>query len=213
MKTVIVIDKEKCTGCGLCVAACHEGAIAMVAGKAQLVRENYCDGLGSCLPVCPTGAISFEKRETATSPLAFNEENGLAVRQSIQRPENCTTVTVSELRQWPIQLKLMPVTAPCFKGADLLIAADCTAFACGSFHADYIRDKVTLIGCPKLDGIDYSEKLTAILNNNEIASITVARMKVPCCSGIEIAARKAAESIPKSIPLAVVTFSTTGNLC
>ena len=213
MKTVIVIDKEKCNGCGLCVAACHEGAIAMVEGKAQLVREDYCDGLGNCLPVCPTGAISFEKRETADFPLAFNEQNGLAVRQPIQHSENNTTATASELRQWPIQLKLMPVTAPFFKGANLLIAADCTAFACGSFHADYMKDKVTLIGCPKLDNIDYSEKLAAILNGNDIASITVARMNVPCCSGIEIAARKAMESIPKKIPLAVVTFSTTGNLC
>ena len=213
MKTVIVIDKEKCNGCGLCVTACHEGAIAMVEGKAQLVREDYCDGLGSCLPVCPTGAISFEKRETADFPLVFNEQNGLAVRQPIQRSENITAVTASELRQWPIQLKLIPVTAPFFKGANLLIAADCTAFACGSFHADYMRDRVTLIGCPKLDGIDYSEKLAEIFNGNDIASITVARMEVPCCSGIEAAARKATESIQKNIPLSVVTFSTTGNPC
>ena len=209
MRTVIAIDKEKCNGCGLCVAACHEGAIAMIEGKAQLVREDYCDGLGSCLPACPTGAISFEKRDTP----ALNEQHELAVRQHVQRPKDSATIAAGELRQWPIQLKLMPVTAPCFKGADLLIAADCTAFACGSFHADYMKGRVTLIGCPKLDGIDYSEKLAAILNGNDIASITVARMEVPCCSGIEAAARKATESIQKNIPLSVVTFSTTGNPC
>ena len=210
IRTVITIDKDKCNGCGLCVDACHEGAIALIDGKAQLVRDDYCDGLGNCLPVCPTGAISFENREA----VAFNEQ---AVRQHLHGKSGAgadqAASVPSELCHWPIQLKLVPVNAPCFKGANLLIAADCAAYACGSFHADYMRDRVTLIGCPKLDSIDYSEKLTAILNHNDIASLTVARMEVPCCSGIEIAARTAIASSQKNIPFEIVTFSTTDNPC
>ena len=198
IRKIITIDEDKCTGCGLCATACHEGAIGMVDGKARLLREDYCDGLGDCLPACPTGAISFEQREAP----AYNEA---AVQAAKQRKE-------SRLKQWPIQIKLTPVTAPFFAGADLLIAADCTAYAYCNFHRDFMDGRVTLIGCPKLDGVDYTIKLSAILSGNNIRSITVVRMDVPCCGGIEYAVKEALKASRKLLPWQVVTISTEGEL-
>lgn len=194
IRKIIKIDENKCNGCGACASACHEGAIEMINGKAKLTRENYCDGLGDCLPACPTNAISFEEREAP----AYDESAVLASK--------------SKLQQWPVQIKLAPIAAPYYQGADLLIAADCTAYAYGNFHNDFMKDHVTLIGCPKLDAVDYSEKLTAILQNNEIHSITVTRMIVPCCGGIEYAVKKAIAASSRNIPLKVVTISTDGSL-
>ncbi len=194
IRKIIKIDEHKCNGCGACATACHEGAIEMINGKAKLTRENYCDGLGDCLPACPTNAIFFEEREAP----AYDEAAVLASK--------------SKLQQWPVQIKLAPVAAPYYQGADLLIAADCTAYAYGNFHNDFMKDHVTLIGCPKLDAVDYSEKLTAILQNNEIRSITVTRMIVPCCGGIEYAVKKAIAASGRNIPLQVVTISTDGSL-
>lgn len=194
IRKIIKIDENKCNGCGACASACHEGAIEMINGKAKLTRENYCDGLGDCLPACPTNAISFEEREAP----AYDESAVLASK--------------SKLQQWPVQIKLAPIAAPYYQGADLLIAADCTAYAYGNFHNDFMKDHVTLIGCPKLDAVDYSEKLTAILQNNEIHSITVTRMIVPCCGGIEYAVKKAIAASGRNIPLKVVTISTDGSL-
>ena len=178
IRKIVRIDKEKCNGCGLCATACHEGAIGIIDGKAALLREDYCDGLGDCLPACPTGAISFEEREAA----AYNEA---AVLEAKQR--SCIPVP-SQLKNFPVQLKLVAPNAPCFQNADLLIAADCCAYACGSFHADYMNGKVTVIGCPKLDSVDYSQKLEQIFSN-EIRSITVVRMQVPCCGGLSYAVK------------------------
>jgi len=227
LRKIIKIDEEKCNGCGLCVDACHEGAIVLIGDKARLVRDDYCDGLGNCLPVCPTGAISFEVREAA----AFDEEEvkkhmakkpvpvsncpGCQV-QNIERKEKIDVAkqaaVQSELRQWPVQIKLVPVNASYFKDARLLIAADCTAFAYGDFHRKFMRNHVTLIGCPKLDMTDYSEKLTEILKNNDIKSITVTRMEVPCCGGIEAAVKTALQNSGKMIPWQVVTISTEGEI-
>lgn len=197
MRKIITIDDDRCTGCGLCVDACHEGAISLVNGKAKLMHEHYCDGLGDCLPACPENAISFEEREAE----AYDEA---AVQASMQ--------TRSQLRQWPIQIKLAPVEAPYFNNADLLIAADCTAFAYGAFHRDFMQGKNTLIGCPKLDAVDYSEKLTQIFSLNDIKSVTVTRMIVPCCSGLENAVKRALEASQKDIPLSVVTFDMEGQI-
>ena len=189
VRKIIRINQEKCNGCGACAAACHEGAIEMVNGKAALTREDYCDGLGDCLPACPTDAISFEEREAP----AYNEAAVLAAK-----------------RQWPVQIKLVPVHAPYFDNANLLVAADCTAYAYGNFHNEFIRNHITLIGCPKLDEGDYTEKLTQIIAGNNIKSVTVARMEVPCCGGIENAVKQALQASGKFIPWQVVTVSTDG---
>ena len=194
IRRIIQIDEEKCNGCGACAAACHESAIGMVDGKAKLLRDDYCDGLGDCLPACPTGAITFVEREA----VAYDEAAVIRNQRSLQ--------------QWPVQIKLAPVSAPYFNGAKLLIAADCTAYAYAGFHQDFIRNKVTLIGCPKLDQVDYSEKLTAIIQNNDIQSVTIVRMEVPCCGGLEMAARKALQNSGKFIPWQVITIGIDGNI-
>ena len=198
IRKIIKIDAKKCNGCGACASACHEGAIQMIDGIATLTREDYCDGLGDCLPACPTNSISFEEREAP----AYNEE---AVRKAKMQKG-------SELSQWPIQIKLVPINAPYFEGANLLIAADCTAYAYGNFHNRFIRNHITLIGCPKLDEGDYAEKLTQIITNNNIKSLTIVRMEVPCCGGIENAARRALQASGKFIPWQVVTVKTDGQI-
>lgn len=204
IRKIIRIDKEKCNGCGACANACHEGAIDMVDGKAELVREHFCDGLGDCLPECPTGAISFEEREAPE----YDE-------QAVKAAQAKTTAAKDpspKLRNWPVQMKLAPVSAPYFDGANLLIAADCTAYAYANFHRDFARNKVTLIGCPKLDQVDYSEKLTAILQSNNIQSVTLLRMEVPCCGGLEMAAKKALQRSGKFISWQVVTIGIDGRI-
>ena len=230
IRKIIEINEEKCNGCGLCASACHEGAIGMVNGKAKLLRDDYCDGLGDCLPVCPTGAITFVEREAAAydeaavqanlrvkaqqEPLACGCPGSQAKalhRTPVAQPTAAAPV-VSELRQWPVQIKLVPVNAPYFDGAHLLVAADCTAYAYADFHRDFIRNKIALIGCPKLDEGDYSEKLTAIIRQNEIRSVTVVRMEVPCCGGIEHAVRTALQNSGKFLPWQVVTVSTDGRI-
>jgi NAD-dependent dihydropyrimidine dehydrogenase PreA subunit len=203
-RTIITIDPKKCDGCGLCIDACAESAIELVDGKAKLVRENFCDGLGKCLPICPTDAISFEEREAP----AFDD---LAVATFQQSSVTTAISTPSELRTWPIELKLVSPEASYFNAANLLVAADCSAYACSSFHADYMKDRVTLIGCPKLDNIDYSEKLTAILAGNDVKSLTVTRMEVPCCGGIVEFCKRAIKASGKQIPLRTVTLSIEGN--
>lgn len=229
IRKIIKIDEEKCNGCGACAAACHEGAIEMIDGKAKLTREDYCDGLGDCLPACPADAIGFEEREAP----AYDEAAVLAAKKkisseplpcgcpgmqskSIQRERNACSEPVvsvhSQLSQWPVQIKLAPVNAPYFENANLLVAADCTAYAYGNFHNEFIRNHVTLIGCPKLDAGDYSEKLTEILANNNIKSVTVVRMEVPCCGGIEQAVKKALQISGRLIPWRVVTISTDGRI-
>ena len=229
LRKIIKIDEEKCNGCGACAAACHEGAIEMIDGKAKLTREDYCDGLGDCLPACPTNAITFEEREAP----AYDED---AVRQAkmkkfgVKLPCGCpgtqsktinrqastetarTANVTSRLLQWPCQIKLVPVNAPYFENANLLIAADCTAYAYGNFHDDFIRNHITLIGCPKLDEGDYAEKLTQIIANNNIKSVKVVRMEVPCCGGIENAVKHALQASGKFIPWQVVTISTDGKI-
>ena len=202
-RKIIKIDESLCNGCGLCATACHEGAIGIISGKAKLLREDYCDGLGDCLPACPMKAITFEVREAP----AYNEaavQKIKAVKAAADAP-NC-------LQNFPVQIKLAPVTAPYFADADLLIAADCTAFAYGNFHRDFINGRVTLVGCPKLDGVNYAEKLTAILQNNNIRSVTLTRMTVPCCGGLSYAAETAISQCGKDIPLRIVTISPDGRI-
>ena len=206
IRKIITIDEEKCNGCGLCAGACHEGAIGMVGGKAKLLREDYCDGLGDCLPACPMNAISFEEREAP----AYNEAAVLAAKKA--KAEPAVTRVPSRLTNFPVQIKLVPPNAPYFDGADLLIAADCTAYAYGKFHQEFIRDRVTLIGCPKLDSVDYSRKLSDIFGNNDIKSVTVVRMQVPCCGGLEFAVRQAMAASGKLIPWQVVTISADGRI-
>lgn len=209
IRKIIKINREKCNGCGLCVNACHEGAIELVDGKACLARENYCDGLGDCLPACPTGAITFEEREAP----AYDEAAVLAAKaKKTAAPCPSNAEVPSQLRQWPVQIKLVPVTAPWFADAHVLIAADCTAYAYGNFHNDFMQNRVTLVGCPKLDSVDYSEKLTAIFANNAIAGITLTRMLVPCCGGLEVAVKRAIAASGKRIPLRVVTISPEGEI-
>lgn len=267
IRRVIHIDESACNGCGICVKACHEGAIGLVDGKARLMRDDYCDGLGDCLPACPTGAITFVEREAAAYDEAAvmankaNAQAGLAVaaagaphaggcpgsRMQVLKPvaaggcpgtraqtlrpaggcpgsapqviaagdiEAATSADTrpSEISSWPLEIKLVPVRAPYFQGADLLIAADCTAFAYGDFHRDFMRGRTCVIGCPKLDGVDYSEKLQAIIESNDIRSVTVCRMEVPCCGGLEMAARNALARSGKDIPLSVTTFSVRGEI-
>ena len=236
-RRIIEIDRNKCNGCGACAAACHEGAIAMVDGKAQLMRDDYCDGLGDCLPACPTGAITFVEREAAAYDEKAVMENKQKKMQEKMKKEGMTlpcgcpgsrsrsiehaecdaseprgAEPVSRLSQWPVQIKLVPVNAPYFDGARLLIAADCTAYAYAAFHERFIKGHVTLVGCPKLDGVDYSEKLTEIIRNNDIKSVTVVRMEVPCCGGLEHAAKTALQRSGKFIPWQVVTVSTDGRI-
>lgn len=236
IRKIIQIEEEKCNGCGACADACHEGAIGMVDGKAKLLRDDYCDGLGDCLPTCPTGAITFVEREAAAYDEAAVQENlrkregqearghvhaggcpGSMIRQMNQekQPEGeswAPPVSASRLRNWPVQIKLAPVNAPYFDGAKLLIAADCTAYAYAAFHEAFMKGKVTLVGCPKLDSVDYSEKLTRILAENDIQSVTVLRMEVPCCGGLELAAKQALQASGKFIPWQVVTISIDGNI-
>lgn len=230
IRQVIHIDEEKCNGCGICAEACHESAIAIIDGKAKLIRDDYCDGMGDCLPSCPTGAITFETREAKPYNEAAVEENkkkklqtekpvhhgcpGSAMRQMQRKPQSGGTEAAisSQLSNWPVQIKLAPVQAPYFNGAKLLIAADCTAYAYASFHKDLIRGKTTLIGCPKLDSVDYSEKLTQIIRNNDIAGVTIVRMEVPCCGGLENAAKKAIQESGKFLPWQVVTISINGEI-
>lgn len=218
IRRVIQIDEEKCNGCGICVTACHEGAIGMVDGKARLMRDDYCDGLGDCLPNCPTGAISFIEREAAAydeaavkANMERKETHKAAGREAFQEEVSQETVQ-SQLQQWPCQIKLVPVNAPYFEDAKLLIAADCTAYAYANVHEEFMKGKITLIGCPKLDQIDYSEKLTQIIAENNIKSVTVLRMEVPCCGGLENAAVKALKNSGKFLPWQVVTISIDGRI-
>ena len=230
IRKIIKIDEAKCNGCGACAIACHEGAIEMIDGKAKLTRENYCDGLGDCLPVCPMDAITFEEREAP----AYDEAAVLAEKakkeaqsahhsfgcpgmaaKSIARTEpnqEAPTFMESQLRQWPVQIKLVSVQAPYFDGADVLIAADCTAYAYANFHQTFIKDRITLVGCPKLDMVDYRDKLTQIFALNDIKSVTVTRMEVPCCGGMEMAVKDAISASGKDIPCRIVTISIDGKI-
>lgn len=206
IRRIITINESRCNGCGLCASACHEGAIGIVAGKARLLREDYCDGLGDCLPACPMNAISFEEREAP----AYDEAAVLAAKK--QRPTSAAVNVPGQLNNFPVQLKLVPVNAPYFDDADLLIAADCTAFAYGNFHNDFMKNRITLIGCPKLDAVNYAEKLTEIFRYNNIRSITVTRMTVPCCGGLPFAVKNALTASGKNIPLHVVTITPGGDI-
>lgn len=234
IRKIIKINEEKCNGCGLCAEACHEGAIGMVNGKAKLLRDDYCDGLGDCLPVCPTDAISFEEREAAEYDEAAVKANMAKAAEKPERGTGCMSAAFngqithdvgnstiksyhdekihSALTNWPVQIKLAPVNAPYFNDANLLIAADCCAYAYGNFHRKFMSDKITLIGCPKLDMVDYSEKLTQIIVHNDIKSITVTRMEVPCCGGIEHAVKQALSNSGKNIPLEIVTIGINGEI-
>lgn len=226
IRKIVMIDEEKCIGCGACADACHEGAIAMVNGKARLIKDDYCDGLGDCLPACPTDAISIIEREAA----AYDEAAVKARQAAKNAPMPCgcpgtmakaikreaCAVSAEErpgrLSQWPVQIKLLPVNAPYFDGSDLLIAADCTAFAYASFHEKFIDGRITMVGCPKLDNVDYSEKLAAVISQNDIKTVTVTRMEVPCCGGIEDAVHRAIEASGKAVPCKVYIISAEGKI-
>ena len=217
IRRIITIDEAKCNGCGLCADACHEGAIGIVGGKAKLLREDYCDGLGDCLPACPMNAIAFEEREAP----AYNEAAVLAAKKAKETPQPCgcpgsacqsVQPLSSQLQNFPVQIKLLPPNAPYLDNADLLIAADCTAYAYGNFHRDFMKNRVTLIGCPKLDMVDYSEKLTEIFKSNHIRSVTLTRMTVPCCGGLAMAVKRAIEQSGRQIPLNIVTISPNGQI-
>ena len=210
-RRVIHIDQDKSNGCGACASACHEGAIGMVNGKARLMRDDYCDGLGDCLPACPTNAITFVEREAAPYDEAAVQANKAALKAG-KAVDTAFAPTVSRLQQWPVQIKLAPVNAPYFNGAQLLIAADCTAYAYAGFHEKFMKGHVTLIGCPKLDAIDYSEKLTEIFRNNDIRSISVVRMEVPCCGGMTYAVQRAIANSGKDIPCKVTVLSINGDI-
>ena len=235
VRQIIHIDEEKCNGCGLCANACHEGAIDMVDGKAKLVREHFCDGFGDCLPSCPTGAITFEEREAPEYDEAAvkqaqeekkmsnathrSHEGGCPGSQTMQFERAGVEATpavsqrpTSQLSQWPVQIKLLPTKAPFYDGAKLLIAADCTAYAYANLHEDFIKGKITLVGCPKLDNVDYTDKLTEIIQNNDIKSVTIVRMEVPCCGGLQIAAQQALQNSGKFIPWQVVIISRDGRI-
>jgi len=230
IRRIINIDEEKCNGCGLCASACHEGAIGMVNGKAKLLRDDYCDGLGDCLPACPTGAITFVEREakaydeaavlaakankekSAPLPCGCPGSNSKTIHRQVCDTSQPAAPISSRLAQWPVQIKLVPVNAPYFDGANLLVAADCTAYAYGNFHNEFMKNHITLVGCPKLDSVDYSEKLTAIIAGNNIKSVTVVRMEVPCCGGIEHAVKQALLRSGKFIPWRIVTVSTDGRI-
>ena len=239
IRRIIQIDTEKCNGCGACAAACHEGAIAMVNGKARLMRDDYCDGLGDCLPHCPTDAISFIEKDTvaydAEAVKANMKSQGREYKQGGCPGSQARTIShacpgqmaqsiapaaaavptspqPSQLRQWPVQIKLVPLKAAYFDGAHLLIAADCTAYAYANFHQEFMRDKITLIGCPKLDAVDYAEKLTEILKQNDIQDVTIIRMEVPCCGGLELAVKKACQQSGKSLSCQVITVTIDGHL-
>lgn len=228
IRKIIKIDEKKCNGCGACANACHESAIAMVNGKAKLVREDYCDGLGDCLPACPTGAITFEEREAPAYdeqavkqakmqkfgqrlPCGCPGTQSKIIKHDPSTVAQCVSVS-SQLSQWPVQIKLVPVNAPYFENANLLVAADCTAYAYADFHNEFIRNRITLVGCPKLDSVDYAEKLAAIIAENSIKSVTVVRMEVPCCGGIENAVKTALQNSGKFLPWRVVTISTDGQI-
>lgn len=237
IRKMVKIDESKCNGCGLCINGCHEGALQLINGKAKLVSDSYCDGLGACLPACPMDAISLEEREAAPfdeeavkerMDQIENQKNqspnitfscpGKASKEikRAEKPASTTTTaisdSVSELRQWPCQIKLVPVNAPYFNNANLLIAADCTSYAYANFHRDFMKNKITLIGCPKLDAVDYAEKLTEIIKYNNIKSVTVVRMEVPCCGGIESAVKQALKDSDKMIPWSITTISTEGEI-
>ena len=240
LRNIISIDKEKCNGCGLCVSACHEGALQLIDGKATLISDSYCDGLGACLPECPTGAIQISKREAELYDEQAVEAKNMKEMLDSKQPEklacgcpgthsriieknpdqeNNQKITnpqipqmQSQLGQWPCQIKLVPPNAPCFDKANLLVAADCTAYAYANFHNDFMKNKITIIGCPKLDNTEYANKLTDILKSNEIKSITVVKMEVPCCGGIEYAVKQALMGSGKMIPWHVVTISTDGEI-
>lgn len=229
LRKIIKIDEDKCIGCGKCATACHEGAIEMVNGVAKLTREDYCDGLGDCLPACPTDAISFEEREAPAYDAEAVKQNMLAkklakttftcpgsiskaINRELQHEQKFNAPAQSRLMQWPCQIKLVPVSAPYFDGANLLVAADCTAYAYANIHEEFMKNRITLIGCPKLDQGDYSEKLTEIISKNNIQSVTVVRMEVPCCGGIENAVKRALKASGKLIPWQIVTISTDGKI-
>ena len=240
IRRIIQIDENKCNGCGLCASACHEGAIGMVGGKAKLLRDDYCDGLGDCLPACPTGAITFEEREApaydeaavlaakAAKESSCTDCKGADAAKSHfsgcpgsmakalrkTEPTSCapSASASSQLNQWPVQIKLVPLNTPYFEGANLLVAADCSAYAYGNFHNDFMKNKITLIGCPKLDSVDYSEKLTEIIAKNNIKSVTIVRMQVPCCGGLENAVKRALQNSGKFIPWQVVTITRDGQI-